>query len=100
MLNLLTDKLIDKLLKALLEPTNQSMDRLRAFESKFDAQAEAKVKAALRSLKRLDAAGRPSNTSLEMALNSLTESSEYFQKVRDQINQERSELYSLSFKNL
>lgn len=73
----------ERLLATLLEPIDESITLLQKIDAKLDAQASSKLSGAFDSLKRVRASKKSDETTLKIALSSLTESSRYFKTMAE-----------------
>lgn len=86
---MITREIINKILKAILEPINQSLSMLKKIDAKLDAQAISKLRAALDALQMSQMLPESDKTTLTMALSSLNESKIYFTMLAEQVEQQQ-----------
>lgn len=88
------------LLRALLGPLEESSSLLQKIDVKLDTEAISKCRGAIKSLQRVRSSEKPDETTLKIALNSLTESSIYFESLAKRTAHEYLERTKLGAKSV
>ncbi len=86
---MITKEIINRIIKAILEPINESLSLLRKIDAKLDAQAISKLQAALDALQMSQMLPQSDSTALTISLSSLNESKIYFQMMAEQVEHQQ-----------
>ncbi len=78
MSEIIAEIVLDKVIKAIVNPIDESITLLRRIDAKLDAQAKGKLLGSLKTLQNIPTTKRNAEVTLQVVLNSFSESSAYF----------------------